>query len=596
MRLHRCTISGSAVGRWLLMLGQEVVPDLKIENAGMFVGLRYLIGDTKAVEDIVAIVVTLDRDNALLMLSQLSAALGEDLDSTEMWARHTLLQTNDCHDPQEIQVAKAISALLKTEHVIHGLALSALQILFIGRGQSGGRPPSPKQLLLLLLAISDHIPLWQEESIETDDSALAEAAFAHLFNRSEEDVLRLCVRLAEMFGAPLPVQSPIKPEDWQEITLRAFGAPFDDYMRLYLALLCLLSKIWRQDPVKKHPALNLTNFQNTTAGRAFARWFDEASVEIEGARQMCCDVHENGLPMLSAEFFRRPFLRRGDEILCLSPDQLSDHFVFGTWAKLNTAAKEVLKTTSSQRFASTFGYMYEGWCADYAKRVQTELGQPDELLLPSHTGATDEIEDIVYLSQGCVALLSVKASIVPEAAIKTARTRKQVVEWFERFFFEDPGMAKKKRHRGGAIHQLHRKVESIRGGALERVGVSRDSVVLPVIVTFDRLDDSVLTRMWLDEKMKALGLLSACEGVSPVTLANPEGFESLLCIAAKHGGVCEVLRRRTTGANQNVSLKHFLVSLEPTLGASRLPSSLRKFDELGRQSIDRLKEVGFGAE
>ena len=108
----------------------------------------------------------------------------------------------------------------------------------------------------------------------------------------------------------------------------------------------------------------------------------------------------------------------GDKLVGLSPWHVKDHVLFGTWAKLNAACKRVLKTDSIQTFASAFGYCFEEACADIAREAAGSSQFRDHLILPSQPGADDEIEDVVLVDEDVVALLSAKASLVPEASLR----------------------------------------------------------------------------------------------------------------------------------------------------------------------------------
>ena len=150
----------------------------------------------------------------------------------------------------------------------------------------------------------------------------------------------------------------------------------------------------------------------------------------------------SSLPGLPPSYFRTPFVSVDDKLLALSPWHVhQDHARLGTWAKPNAAAKTVLRTKSNQTFSSAFGEFFERWCAEIAREAAGMNGFRDALILPGSPGSADEIEDVVLIQGDTAAFLSVKASLVPEAALKGATRRSDAVDWLRRFFFEDPEAA-----------------------------------------------------------------------------------------------------------------------------------------------------------
>ena len=99
------------------------------------------------------------------------------------------------------------------------------------------------------------------------------------------------------------------------------------------------------------------------------------------------------------------------------------------------------------------------------------------MILPSHPGAVDEIEDVVMCDGEYVAMFSAKASPVPEASLKTAERVEDVVAWLRRFFFERQDEARARNYRGGAALLLDRKIQRLRAGDYEDRGLKKDGLV-----------------------------------------------------------------------------------------------------------------------
>jgi len=235
----------------------------------------------------------------------------------------------------------------------------------------------------------------------------------------------------------------------------------------------------------------------------YARWISAASMTLDDARTaFAARMMPSGMPGLPGDFFRHPFIRVRDHLVCLSPWHARDYAVYGTWGKLNAASKALLKTKSNQAFSSAFGDSFEAWCASVAREAADIGGFQGALLLPTAPGAHDEVEDVVLMEGDMVAMFSSKASVVPETSLKTAERRSDVIDWLERFFFEDRSGARQRGYRGGAAILLDEKIKKLRAGLFEDRGLRRDALVLPCIVSFDNVGESGLLYRWLDEEYR----------------------------------------------------------------------------------------------
>jgi hypothetical protein len=271
---------------------------------------------------------------------------------------------------------------------------------------------------------------------------------------------------------------------------------------------------------------------------------------------------------------------------------MRDHAILGTWAKLNGAAKEVLGTSSNQRFAATFGYLFERWCASLAKEAARHRGFKGRLLVPSSPGASDEIEDVVVVDRERVALFSVKASLVKEPALKTARSLDAMIEWLRRFFFANPTTEKQAGYRGGALWLLDQKIERIRAGAYESRGLPRHSLIIPVVVSFDKVGESGILYRWIEEECSRLGILSARPNVRPLTILTPEDYEGLLALGTQRTRICDLLIDKTRKAEKWGRTDAFLLRKARHPRALRLPDMEERFHQLVERSIERLRAAG----
>lgn len=571
-------------------LVQRVIPGL-----GKYVGLHYLTGRKAKVDEILSFVRSLNQTVTLQILAQICADLANGEGGVmgpraRAWTHDVLSQLRVSSVPIEAEVAQAVAHLQEDETIAHAQVLFCLQQLTLLEAPPSGRTPRPTDLAFLMLAVNDHLPDCGRGGRSSFEQGLAGAALASVFNRTSEDPLRAVVRLRGILTQPI-THGPLSQEIWDRIVAEAIGASIHDYVELFLFPLFILSKGWDSD---KPPILDLRPWLNSSNGEHYGRWFASAMVELADAGASLCTRGETGLPLLTSHFFRTPFLKLTNTVLCLSPWHLSDHLSLGLWAKFIVATKRVLNTTSIQEFMGTFGYQYESWCAQLARRASSELDYPDKLLLPSHPGAIDEIEDVTFVNGNVVVLISVKASTVPEASLKVAHGTVEIVNWFEHYFFEDVNRSKARGYRGGVMHQLDAKISRIRSGAFEGRGIPKDAVILPVVVTFDSLPATVATYVWLDEICEKKKLVASRDGVRPLTILSSDEYEALLSLASQQGGVCELLKHKTSDAYKSVPFDWFVSKMEPRQDPHRLAFLKDEFDELSKASIIRLEAIGVG--
>lgn len=564
-------------------------------NIGKWVPLSELVHSIMPVEEIRKFVRPFDKGEGLFTLARIAADLANAEGGpmgrvARSWTNDLLIQRIGSKNPVEDAVSRAVRDLGSTGPIAHAHVVYVLQQLLLAEASFNGQRPHDGQLAFLMLALNDHISGWRCPSEESSlQVAVANTLFAMLFNRSSDDLLRFLVR-TKMVLSEDPSGGPIAASDWAKIQQRAFGCPFSDYVDLYLVPLTVLASGWgSKDP----PVLFREVWEKGGVGYLFRTWLDDASVPLEDAPTVLASERlPSGLPALSGAFFRKPFIETEGRLVALSPWHVWDHVAYGSWAKLNIAAKTVLGSSSNQSFTSTFGYLFERWCRTLARKASQLAGFPDELVLPSRPGADDEIEDIVFVNGNLVTLMSAKSSLVPEQKLKTAGGPGDVIAWLQRFFFEDPATARGHRHRGGAAHLLDEKVLRLRAGGFESRGLSRDAVVLPVVVMFDRIGDGGPLYRWLSDECTRLGLLNSRPGVRPLTVLAPEDFESLLALGSRLGGVCHLLSKKTESPQHLKATDWFLYELERDARKRRLPFIEDEFRDIVQRSSERRREMG----
>jgi hypothetical protein len=365
-----------------------------------------------------------------------------------------------------------------------------------------------------MLALNDYIPEWSEppRGLSETERLLGITFFSSIFNHTSDDPLRFVVRTVEIFGGDVR-GGPIGCTDWEKIQLEAFGCSFGEYAEYFLIPIFMMSLGWG---ARKPPLLAPRVWEKTELGHLYRRWFGEASIPINEAHTWADPGQlASGLPRFPGAFFRTPLVANGDGLICLSPWHWRDQVSLATWSKLNRASKKVLGAGANQRFTSTFGYLFERWCASVMRNAATEEGFRGKVLIPSSTGAHDEVEDVVLIDGDRVVLFSAKSSLVPEASLKASNNLGASIAWLRRFFFDEVRAAKKDGFRAGALHLLDARIQRIRAGDYEDRGIRKDMLILPVIVPFDNVGESGPLYQWIESNCLRLGILSARPRVRP---------------------------------------------------------------------------------
>ncbi len=565
-------------------------------NVRSWAGLRDLVRIEMPPEKILSNAASFHRDETLFTLARIAADLansdGGILGATaRSWTRDLLVQRRGSANPLEAAVSEAVARLAPGRAIAHAHVVFFLQVHAIVRGALSGTIPSDGYLAFMMLAANDHIPEWSKaEPTDLTDTerVLAPMFLSSIFNRSD-DVMRSLLRLIDVMGRYPQRDFPDRAV-WEAVQREAFGTTFEEYAEMFLTPMYLLARTWGDDKV---PIVFPQAFSGRDEREAalYRRWFKEASISIDTAVQAFASRPlPSGLLGLPVAFFRTPFIDFGDKLVGLSPWHMRDHALLGTWAKLNAASKRVLKTDSIQRFASAFGYCFEESCADLAREAAASPSFRDRLILPSQPGADDEIEDVVLVDGDVVALLSAKASLVPEASLKTADGYGDVVAWLRKFFFEEPSEAKKSGYRGGAVYLLDRKVQRLRAGEYEKYGLKRDALVLPGVLSFDNVGESGVLYKWLEQESQRRGLLIDPR-VRPLTVITPEDYEGLLALGARGDGVCRLLIEKTEARRKWGPLDIFLSQKVADTIELRLGSMPERFRDLVDRSVARLQDA-----
>lgn len=576
----------------VLMLPPPGGRSAAMANVHAWINLASLIGVALPAERLLDHIATLDPVETVFTLAKIAGDLDNSPggilgDEARAWTHDLLKLRQESSNALERAISMAAARLPRGTAIAHAQAIFTLQILAVVRGTRGGRRPHDGFVAFLLLALNDYLPEWRgqpEAPLSGMEENLATMFLMSIFNRSD-DSLRVIVRIVEILErAPRLLKPGVS---WMDVEQEAFGASFREYAELFLVPIFFASKTWgaTTPPVIAPEAWNNMGL----SVELFERWIAEVSMPIETAAvAFATRPLSSGLLGLPAIFFRTPFLAVDGNYIGLSPWHVRDSVILGTWARLNAASKKLLDTRSSQVFSSEWGKMFERWCADLAREAVAAFPSTERLLLPSSPGADDEVEDLIFLRGDVVALLSAKASPVPESDVKSADSPEAAVKWLRRFFFEHPKEARKKGYRGGAIYLLDKKIGRIRSGALEDRGISRMATILPCIVSFDNVGECGLLYKWLEEEARKNNLLVRDERVRPMTVITPKDYEALMALRARGMEVCDLLLEKTMPAKKWGSLDGFLCSKVENTTALRLASMEDSYERIVGTMRDRM--------
>ena len=497
-----------------------------------------------------------DWRGSLIRLSHLAAIVGNDDDGPRS-QRACRLTTEGIGsltastEPSRRLLKKAAAYLRDKKGgvvVAHEESISFLQHLVILHGSDViSDTPSDAELALWLLGAGDHLDAWLEPDarhLTSREELVAATVRAHRFNRSG-DALSMIVRTSRIFESP-PVYGTLAGDQWDRLQYEAFGGTYGDYFDDFLMLLFVLSLAWGQEGHPRELPLLPPEWWTTNLGKEGGLFVRRLRELTATRRELAQEIRKRMrpgelLPHAPTALLHRPMVDLGEHgILATSPWNLRALLVGGVWAKYRAAAKKLINRGDQGGFAWTeaFGLLFEGWLGEVARMAETEPEFAGQLLLPDHPGAKNEIEDVVVVENGGAVLFSAKGRMVKESVARHAKSRSELIDWYEDYFFA----ARSKEFRGGALRQLHDRIDMIRDGAFEP-DLPRNAKLYPTLVTFDTLCENPILNRWVAERCAAEGILHQ-EGVGPVTLAEVCEYESLMAHAASGGSIADLLSER----------------------------------------------------
>ena len=544
---------------------------------------------------------TYDWREALIRLSLLAATIANDDDgprspeARRFTSEGIKALTSSTPDTQRLLDRAQIFVRQYGEQVIaHEEGISYLQHLVLLYGAEQGDAPADAELTLWLLGVNDYLDAWEENDsrpLTSTESMIAELVKVLRFNRSD-DALRALVRTKRLFEKP-PSRGMFAGEKWFTLEKKAFGGPYQEYFDSFLMLLGILSHAWGN----LENAHGMPMFRGDDWSRdlgAEGKSFVDKLTELSSTRSQLQKaikkrMRPNGLlPHAPTALLHSPMVDLGNgALLATSPWNVRTILRSGVWARYLGAAKRIGgDKEGGDAWNQVFGLLFEEWMSRLARTAEAQPDFCGQIITPSAPGAADEIEDVVLREDEGTVFFSAKGRMVKEPVARHAKSRSGLMDWYESFFFKkrDPGPAKGSDwFRGGSVRQLSERIDMLRAGNFEP-RLSRETIVYPVLVTYDMLCENHVLYEWLEERCRDEGLLAQVN-VGPLTLADVSDFERLLAHAAGGQSVVRLLKlRESKWKNRRLE-----VQLADAGGPRRLPPTESDFETAKNTAIARIK-------
>lgn len=472
----------------------------------------------------------------------------------------------------------------------HEAAIVTLQHLVILEGADTGPAPSDTDIAIWIIAINDYLDEWSlpdARELTRAEELIAIQAHAYRFNNSP-DWLREILRVYETLSV-VPHRNRLHDvAAWQEIQNIAFGTDLQTYFETFITPLALLSKGWGTatpsglliQPVMSREYLEdqLATPPNMLDGWISKFSSDRSALQAKIRERMRPD---SPVPHSPTALYYNPAVSVDNLLIFTSPWAIRVQLKTGIWFALMDAVKTKYGQRGAVLWTSTFGDLFERWAARVAQSASESRWFRGELLLPSAPGAADEIEDVVVREGRACILFSAKARLVPENVARQAKSRSELVDWYDSFFFAEATGE----YRQGAVRLLHDRITLIRDGAFEP-RLPRNIRIVPVLVTYDSLCEHILLYERIRRRCADDGLLQQRD-VAPLALARIEDFEDLMSHASGGGSALAILRKRER-AWRDRRLDALFAAQRPPIGRRRLPALQQAFDALVERVLSRI--------
>ncbi len=562
-----------------------------------YLKLSELMNRTTPAQDLIYLVRASDWNGAFAALAILAARLSASPDETSRQLLAALAGLSNHEHPPIAAAGRAAAAYRGHARLVHEQVIYFLQALvLLEAGDAGGTMPSDGSLALWALIANEHLHNWLEldaRPLTALEGALADQTYAAHFNVSEDQLHRFA-RTALMFEhRPEHAKLGQNASTWEELQERAFGRPFAEAHRSLIAPLLTWSSNWghkTKDNQVEPPVIDIPNWiAPTLIDRAemegylgnMATTRDDAIVELRAQRR------PSGLPHSPALFYRKPFVRAKDNrLMAASPAVIAEKMRAGIWFQFSEAATQL--GCDRDDWPSAFGHLFEWWCGRVASLAASSSKFPDHVFIPTHPGASDEIEDVVTYDGSGACLFSAKGKLVSESVARRALERSSVVDWYEEFFFGKRGKRQGRAYRDGVVRLLNERIDLIRAGAF-RDRLRPTVQLFPALMTFDNIGECPALYQWLRQRCASENLLQQ-SAVAPLTLVRVDRFEQLMALAARGTSTVDVLRRKARSDSVDRLFDRVLGSFASSLASFRLPALAAEFERI----TDEVNQALFG--
>ncbi|WP_233605213.1 YecA family protein [Corallococcus sp. AB030] len=560
-------------------------------SASAYLTLAEVLGERIPPDRILEAFRGFDRRATFIRIAEFAAALvnksnlNTELSRFTKWALDALSQSPD----ESMQkTAQAIRERARPgRSILHEKVLYLLQALALSEGTETGRTPSDAELAWWALALNDYAGDWTKsgEQLTEEERLVADLCHALRFNRSGDPVREL-VRAELIMGCGPPNHPGLSTQqEWRQFQEEAFGCSFTEFMDRNLGPLALHSQLWMTKEGES-PILNPQRWGSkmTDGGAGGALFLNSLAIDIAAARtDLQAQSAASGVIRFPRQFYRYPLVKFEEGVLVAASPWLVQHqLAYGYWGRCMAAMKARRGRFTAETWFGIFGVLFERYCRRLAEEAEREPAFPNQefRFIPSSLGGADEIEDVVLAGERGVVLFSCKARLMLEKDVRAAESREALVDWLDDFFLFKANADQ----RGGALRLLNKKVEAIRAGAHEPV-LSRSSRIFPVVLTYDRVGESLYVSRWLNRKLQQEGLLQQAGVEAPLVL-DVSSFEVFLSVVA-HGEDPITLLERCLQADPSVlTFHHTIRSHVNAPSKERLPLFRRAQDAL----VARIKQ------
>lgn len=441
-----------------------------------------------------------------------------------------------------------LSRLERISPIASEAAIYFLQALAILYGTDDGPAPTDGQVAEMLVTANEYAFDWvrdDDDTLTRRERTVADTTRALGFNRSGDPARHIVRSYQMLLHRPERRAFWKNDEEWLAFQASAFSMPLDEYLETLVLPIVTISQKWGLDEAAgfELPILDPSTWWSNTLvedslGEAFLRGLSMSRAKAKTALEK--QRRDDGLVVGPTLFYRSPFVELPDgRLVAVSPPMVREHLRGGLWGRHRNAMKH------SSEWPPTFGELFEDWCQRVARLAQER--SVDQIIVPETRGTEDEVEDVLIRKNDKIVFVSVKASTIPEAKMRGARSQREVLAWFDDFLFSTKGTrADGQGHGGGAIRKLDAKITKLRAGGYEDSGLPRNLKVFPLVVAYEGCLDSPAIYAWCEDRCREERLLGQ-RRVASVTFAAVEDFEALLALGTNGHSAIDILREKTGG-------------------------------------------------